>query len=100
MPAACGPTTRSSGSRSTRACPAVARAPLGPGAIVCLYTDGLVERRDEPLDVGIEALAARLAGAPDDGPLQAYAERIVALTWPDTGRATPADDVIVLMARV
>ncbi len=31
--------------------------PLAPGSIVLLYTDGLVERRGQPLDAGIERLA-------------------------------------------
>jgi sigma-B regulation protein RsbU (phosphoserine phosphatase) len=29
-----------------------------PGAVLCLYTDGLVERRDQPIDHGIEKLRA------------------------------------------
>jgi PAS domain S-box-containing protein len=35
---------------------------LDPGDTVVLYTDGLVERRDEPIDLGLERLAAA-AGA-------------------------------------
>lgn len=38
---------------------------LTPGSILILYTDGLVERRDESLDIGLERLAdtaARAAG--------------------------------------
>ena len=31
-----------------------------PGAVLCLYTDGLVERRDRPLDDGITRLSAVL----------------------------------------
>jgi hypothetical protein len=30
---------------------------IPPGALLCLYTDGLVERRDQPLDAGIGQLA-------------------------------------------
>jgi hypothetical protein len=37
-------------------------AQLEPGSAVVLYTDGLVERRDEPLDRGLERLSASLAG--------------------------------------
>ncbi|MGX1270917.1 PAS domain-containing protein [Streptomyces phaeoluteigriseus] len=33
--------------------------PLGPGSTAVLYTDGLVERRNEDLDEGIAALGAR-----------------------------------------
>lgn len=37
--------------------------PLGPGSTAVLYTDGLVERRNEDLDEGIAALERALAGA-------------------------------------
>jgi hypothetical protein len=37
--------------------------PLGPGATAVLYTDGLVERRDEDIDHGLDLLARTLAGA-------------------------------------
>lgn len=43
--------------------------PLPPGATLLLLTDGLVERRDEGIDVGLRALAghaSRLVGAPVD----------------------------------
>ena len=30
---------------------------LAPGALLCCYTDGLVERRDKPLDAGMDRLA-------------------------------------------
>ena len=32
---------------------------LPPGAVLCLYTDGLVERRDRPIDEGISLLIRR-----------------------------------------
>jgi serine phosphatase RsbU (regulator of sigma subunit) len=38
---------------------------LAPAARVVVYTDGLIERRTEPLDAGIERVAAIAAGAPD-----------------------------------
>jgi serine phosphatase RsbU (regulator of sigma subunit) len=34
-----------------------------PGAALCLYTDGLVERRDQPIDQGIAQLRAAVAPA-------------------------------------
>lgn len=37
--------------------------PLSPGSTAVLYTDGLVERRDEDLDEGIASLERALAGA-------------------------------------
>ncbi|HVX23657.1 MAG TPA: GAF domain-containing SpoIIE family protein phosphatase [Acidimicrobiales bacterium] len=46
--------------------PAALRADMDPGAVLLLYTDGLVERRGEPLDVGLERLrAATTAGDPE-----------------------------------
>ena len=39
-----------------------------PGAVLCLYTDGLVERRGQPIDAGIARLrAAVTAGDPEAG---------------------------------
>jgi phosphoserine phosphatase RsbU/P len=34
-----------------------------PGAVLCLYTDGLVERRDQPIDHGIARLCAAVTTA-------------------------------------
>ncbi|AOR33472.1 PAS sensor protein [Streptomyces fodineus] len=48
---------------------------LGPGATAVLYTDGLVERRDEDLDEGIASLEAALAGA--TGTPQVVCDRLV-----------------------
>ncbi|MCF3137368.1 ATP-binding SpoIIE family protein phosphatase [Streptomyces olivochromogenes] len=49
--------------------------PLGPGSTAVLYTDGLVERRDEDLDEGIAALEHALAGA--SGTPQVICDRLV-----------------------
>ncbi|GHE03442.1 hypothetical protein GCM10010339_30690 [Streptomyces alanosinicus] len=48
---------------------------LGPGSTAVLYTDGLVERRDEDLDEGIAALERALAGA--TGTPQVVCDRLV-----------------------
>jgi serine phosphatase RsbU (regulator of sigma subunit)/anti-sigma regulatory factor (Ser/Thr protein kinase) len=48
---------------------------LGPGSTAVLYTDGLVERRDEDLDEGIAALEDALAGA--TGTPQVICDRLV-----------------------
>jgi serine phosphatase RsbU (regulator of sigma subunit) len=41
--------------------------PLRPGATVACYTDGLIERRREPLDEGLERLRrAVVAGPPEE----------------------------------
>ncbi|MFH8986049.1 SpoIIE family protein phosphatase [Streptomyces varsoviensis] len=37
--------------------------PLGPGSSAVLYTDGLVERRDEDIDTGVASLERAFAGA-------------------------------------
>lgn len=49
--------------------------PLGPGSTAVLYTDGLVERRDEDLDEGIASLERALAGA--TGTPQVVCDRLV-----------------------
>ncbi|AWT44109.1 MULTISPECIES: ATP-binding SpoIIE family protein phosphatase [Streptomyces] len=49
--------------------------PLGPGSTAVLYTDGLVERRNEDLDEGIAALERALAGA--TGTPQVVCDRLV-----------------------
>ncbi|MGW0204517.1 ATP-binding SpoIIE family protein phosphatase [Streptomyces sp. NPDC003233] len=48
---------------------------LGPGSTAVLYTDGLVERRDEDIDEGIAALEGALAGA--TGTPQVVCDRLV-----------------------
>ncbi|WP_225099789.1 SpoIIE family protein phosphatase [Streptomyces sp. CoH27] len=48
---------------------------LGPGSTAVLYTDGLVERRDEDLDEGIASLERALAGA--TGTPQVICDRLV-----------------------
>ncbi|MFE5034841.1 ATP-binding SpoIIE family protein phosphatase [Streptomyces sp. NPDC056683] len=54
---------------------ASASVPLSPGSTAVLYTDGLVERRDEDLDEGIAALERALAGA--TGTPQVICDRLV-----------------------
>lgn len=49
--------------------------PLGPGSTAVLYTDGLVERRNEDLDEGIASLARALSGA--TGTPQVVCDRLV-----------------------
>jgi serine phosphatase RsbU (regulator of sigma subunit) len=69
-------------------------AVLARGDTLLLYTDGLVERREEPLDDGLERLAKRagvLAGANLAGGLSALIEAI--------DQAPGADDVTALAVR-
>ncbi|MBK6019405.1 SpoIIE family protein phosphatase, partial [Streptomyces sp. MBT53] len=49
--------------------------PLSPGSTAVLYTDGLVERRDEDLDEGIASLERALSGA--TGTPQVVCDRLV-----------------------
>ncbi|MDN3023935.1 SpoIIE family protein phosphatase [Streptomyces sp. S.PB5] len=49
--------------------------PLSPGSTAVLYTDGLVERRNEDLDEGIAALERALSGA--TGTPQVVCDRLV-----------------------
>jgi PAS domain S-box-containing protein len=67
---------------------------LEAGSLAVLYTDGLVERRGEDLELGVHALA-RLAGRLD-GPVTGIPEELVGVLLPEG----PDDDVAVLVARV
>jgi sigma-B regulation protein RsbU (phosphoserine phosphatase) len=62
------------------------------GASLCLYTDGLVERRDRPIDQGISRLCAAI---PDSDPEVACACLMAAMA--DTGPHN--DDVALLVIR-
>ena len=65
---------------------------LPPGAILCLYTDGLVERRDRSIDEGIARLAAAI---PAEDPENACASVMLAMS----GFVTHRDDIAMLMVR-
>jgi serine phosphatase RsbU (regulator of sigma subunit) len=65
--------------------------PLRPGAVVLLYTDGLVERRDCDVDTGVGRLRRHLA-ALADRPLEQLADELLARMLP----ATPGDDVALV----
>jgi len=65
---------------------------LPPGAVLCLYTDGLVERRDRPIDDGVARLSAAVTtGDPED----ACAAVMLAMA----GYVTHSDDAALLMLR-
>ena len=66
--------------------------PLVPGARLALYTDGLVERRDQPLDACIEALAEELASRTGQ-PLPGLAPAVVTSIL---GSEPTGDDVCLL----
>ncbi|MER7107217.1 SpoIIE family protein phosphatase [Streptomyces sp. NPDC000229] len=69
------------------------RVPLGPGSLLVLYTDGLIEARDRDLDQGMEQLARSLFHL--DRPLDEICDRILGRLLPSASQ----DDVAVLLAR-
>jgi serine phosphatase RsbU (regulator of sigma subunit) len=70
------------------------KARIEPGGALLLFTDGLVERRDESLDVGFERLrTARFDTAPDAATLCRLAVEIALADAPSR------DDVCVLALR-
>jgi anti-sigma regulatory factor (Ser/Thr protein kinase) len=71
-----------------------ASAVLPPGSSLLLYTDGLVERRDEALDKRLENLAAVAGAAGED--LNALCERVIEAVL---DRGEPGDDVALLAVR-
>jgi PAS domain S-box-containing protein len=66
---------------------------LEPGSLVVLYSDGLVERRDRNIDVGIEHLA-NLASKYVSMPLAFVADRLLAEL---SGDDSPSEDDIVVV---
>ncbi|MEV0370388.1 SpoIIE family protein phosphatase [Streptomyces sp. NPDC050636] len=67
---------------------------LPDGALLALYTDGLVESRDHPLDEGLQAF--RLALSDADRPLEDACDHVLSAL--DTSHGE--DDIALLMARV
>jgi hypothetical protein len=74
----------------------VAQRSLSSVAAVVLYTDGLVERRGEAIDVGIERLRGAVAAASDAEPDE-LADRLLATL---VGPGGADDDVAVVVARL
>ena len=69
--------------------------PFPPGSLLLLYSDGLIERRGEPLDVGMRRLHALLAELPPEPPDTLADLLIDALT----GDVAQDDDVALLFLR-
>ena len=65
---------------------------LRPGAVMCFYTDGLVERRDSTIDVGIARLTAAVAPADPDTVCARVMARMI-------GARPAQDDVALLVVR-
>ena len=66
---------------------------LVPGAVLCLYTDGLVERlRDEPIDDGFTLLCETVTPGPPEGVCASVMQALV-------GSQYPGDDIALLVLR-
>jgi hypothetical protein len=73
------------------------RSPAPHGTAVVMYTDGLVERRGESLDVGIERLTHAVADAPDVEPHALAAHVLRELGLDGTGVEDDIALVVVLV---
>jgi serine phosphatase RsbU (regulator of sigma subunit) len=71
------------------------RVDVEPGDLLVLYTDGLVERRGETLDDGLERLA-RVAVASQTEAVQVVADRLIEEMVGETAR----DDVALVVKRI
>ena len=72
-----------------------ASASLAPGGTLVLYTDGLIERRGEGLDLGMHRLAAELEQHAFDGP-DAIADQLMSSQQPPGGYE---DDIAIVLYR-
>ncbi len=66
--------------------------PLRPGSVLCLYSDGLVERRDIVIDDNIEKLRNTVTAQAPESVCVEIMQRLIGVT-------TPQDDVALLVAR-
>ncbi|HYF45397.1 MAG TPA: PP2C family protein-serine/threonine phosphatase, partial [Acidimicrobiales bacterium] len=71
------------------------KAVLEPGSTLLLYTDGLVERRDQGFDIGVERLAGELV-AVRDRPLEAACGELIGRLLPEGAE----DDVALVAVRL
>ncbi|WP_093422028.1 PP2C family protein-serine/threonine phosphatase [Saccharopolyspora flava] len=60
-----------------------------PESVVCFYTDGLVERREQPIDIGLKALREAVTCAPADEVCASVMNRLVS--------SAPAGDDVTLL---
>ena len=77
---------------STAADRHVTTLPLSPGTVLCLYTDGLVERPGRVLDEGLDALCQAVTAGPPETVCAAVLQALV-------GRQSCTDDTTLLAFR-
>lgn len=65
---------------------------MQPGSVLCLYTDGLVERRRRPIETGLALLRQAVEPAPADIVCATVMERLI-------GADVPQDDIALLVMR-
>ncbi|MEV6381725.1 SpoIIE family protein phosphatase [Streptomyces sp. NPDC051773] len=82
--------------RPTRLPRPQARTPFVEGSTLVLYTDGLIERRTESIDTGLERLAASLAHHREHDP-ETLADALLADLLPPTGNT---DDTALIVLRL
>ena len=74
---------------------------IPPGALLCCYTDGLVERRSQPLDQGMDRLAAVLAevlaAGPGDAAKSPAEDAAAGIMRALVGNTAAEDDIAVLV---
>jgi sigma-B regulation protein RsbU (phosphoserine phosphatase) len=70
----------------------VATIDLSPGTLVCFYTDGLIERRAQTIDQGLEQLCQAVTAQPLDAACAAVMAALV-------GSEPARDDIALLMVR-
>jgi serine phosphatase RsbU (regulator of sigma subunit) len=70
----------------------VSTLPVPPGALLCFYTDGLVERRGELIDDGLDRLCRAVTAQPVEAACAAVMGALV-------GNEPARDDIALLMVR-
>ena len=70
----------------------VATIDISPGTLVCFYTDGLIERRNHPIDHGLALLCHTVTAQPPDAACAAVMGALV-------GSEPARDDIALLMLR-
>jgi phosphoserine phosphatase RsbU/P len=70
----------------------VTSLPIRPGALLCFYTDGLIERRGELIDDGLARLCRAVTAQPAESACAIVMNELV-------GTGTARDDIALLMVR-